>query len=175
MRLWVRKRWSSRSIAADYSMPRPFGKPCAAANCHPERSRRISQRTADYPKRRSRSRIVLPLVVVLVLETAANRGRGGERGRARKSSQNATILAYTSPERRSRSQRFNHGFETRSAPASLAATPRSFAFYLGNPISSIETHSLPALARSPQRPFPSVSLFPELGSLIPQLPGPDGS
>ena len=30
-------------------MPHPFGKPCAAANCHPERSRRISQRTADYP------------------------------------------------------------------------------------------------------------------------------
>jgi hypothetical protein len=31
MRLWVRRRWSRRSIAADYSMPRPFGKPCAAA------------------------------------------------------------------------------------------------------------------------------------------------
>ena len=31
MRLWVKKRWSRRSIAADYSMPRPFGKPCAAA------------------------------------------------------------------------------------------------------------------------------------------------
>jgi hypothetical protein len=31
MRLWVRRRWSRRSIAADYSMPHPFGKPCAAA------------------------------------------------------------------------------------------------------------------------------------------------
>ena len=31
MRLWVKKRWSRRSIAADYSMPFPFGKPCAAA------------------------------------------------------------------------------------------------------------------------------------------------
>jgi len=31
MRLWVRKRWSRRSIAADYSMPCPFGKPCAPA------------------------------------------------------------------------------------------------------------------------------------------------
>jgi hypothetical protein len=31
MRLWVKKRWSRRSIAADYSMRRPFGKACAAA------------------------------------------------------------------------------------------------------------------------------------------------
>ena len=31
MRLRVRRRWSRRSIAADYSMTSPFGKQCAAA------------------------------------------------------------------------------------------------------------------------------------------------
>ena len=52
--------------------------------------------TADYTARLRRNRIVLLLVVVLVLENTANRGRGGERGRARKSSQDATNLAYSS-------------------------------------------------------------------------------
>ncbi len=32
---------------------------------------------------------------------------------------------------------FNHGFETRSFPNSLAATLRGFTFYLAVPISSI--------------------------------------
>jgi hypothetical protein len=32
---------------------------------------------------------------------------------------------------------FNHGFETRSFPNSLAATHRGFTFYLADPISSI--------------------------------------
>ena len=35
--------------------------------------------------------------------------------------------------------------ETRSLPRSLAATRRGFTFYVGNPISSIETRSLPTL------------------------------
>ena len=35
--------------------------------------------------------------------------------------------------------------ETRSAPTLLGATHRAFTFYLGNPISSIETRSLPSL------------------------------
>src|SRR5947199_5683765 len=36
--------------------------------------------------------------------------------------------------------------ETRSLPRSLAATRRGFTFYVRNPISSIETRSLPTLA-----------------------------
>ncbi len=35
--------------------------------------------------------------------------------------------------------------ETRSAPTLLGATHRAFTFYLGNPISSIETRSAPGL------------------------------
>jgi hypothetical protein len=37
----------------------------------------------------------------------------------------------------------NHGFETHSSPDSLGATRRAFTLYLGNPVSSIETHSSP--------------------------------
>jgi hypothetical protein len=56
MRLWVRNRWSRRSIAADYSVPRPFGKPCAAAldGIVLDWSDAESA-TTDYSERRSRS------------------------------------------------------------------------------------------------------------------------
>jgi hypothetical protein len=43
--------------------------------------------------------------------------------------------------------------ETHSAPALTRCYPRSFAFYLGNPISSIETRSAPALTRCYPRSF----------------------
>jgi hypothetical protein len=38
---------------------------------------------------------------------------------------------------------FTRRFETRSLPSSLVATPRDFAFYVADPISSIETRSFP--------------------------------
>jgi hypothetical protein len=38
-------------------------------------------------------------------------------------------------------------------PHSLAAAPRSFTFYVADPISSIETRSLPTLARRYPRGF----------------------
>jgi hypothetical protein len=43
--------------------------------------------------------------------------------------------------------------ETRSAPALAHRHPRDFTFYLGNPLSSIETRSTPALAHRHPRDF----------------------
>ena len=52
-------------------------------------------------------------------------------------------------------------FETRSRLRSLAATHRRFAFYVGFPKRSIETRSLPALARCFPRSFSFYVAFPK--------------
>jgi hypothetical protein len=55
---------------------------------------------------------------------------------------------------------FRHEFETRSSPDSLGATLRAFAFYLGNPSSSIETRSFPSSLAATLAASPSMSLIP---------------
>ena len=56
MRFWVRRRWNRRSIAADYSMPHPFGKRCAAALDGTVLDWSDAESaTTDYWERRSRS------------------------------------------------------------------------------------------------------------------------
>jgi hypothetical protein len=66
-------------------------------------------------------------------------------------------------------------FETRSSPESLGATHRAFAFYLGNPISSIpgflisfslKLRRCPSFVAATLAALPSMSLLPVTPFLI---------